>query len=104
MVQGWHEFGVIWTANTISFYADNTTFITNKCACANAANGNCGSTSGYYSRNPTNFQPWTPCAPFDRPFHIILNLAVGGGWPGNPTADTPFPQQLAIDWVRVTAL
>ena len=38
---------------------------------------------------------------FDHPFFIILNLAVGGGWPGYPTSDTVFPQQYLIDYVRV---
>jgi beta-glucanase (GH16 family) len=38
---------------------------------------------------------------FDHPFHIILNLAVGGDWPGPPTKDTAFPQEMLIDYVRV---
>ena len=40
-------------------------------------------------------------APFDQPFHLVLNLAVGGGWPGPPDDKTVFPQRLTIDWVRV---
>jgi beta-glucanase (GH16 family) len=39
--------------------------------------------------------------PFDKPFFIILNLAVGGNWPGDPVASTPFPAQLRVDYVRV---
>lgn len=38
---------------------------------------------------------------YDRPFFIILNLAVGGTWPGDPDAGTPFPQTMLIDYVRV---
>ncbi len=38
---------------------------------------------------------------FDKPMHIILNTAVGGDWPGNPDASTPFPQYFFIDYVRV---
>ena len=38
---------------------------------------------------------------FDHPFNVILNLAVGGGWPGNPDANTSFPQQMLVDYVRV---
>jgi beta-glucanase (GH16 family) len=38
---------------------------------------------------------------FDHPFYIILNLAVGGGWPGYPDSTTIFPQQLQVDYVRV---
>jgi beta-glucanase (GH16 family) len=38
---------------------------------------------------------------FDHPFFIILNLAVGGGWPGYPDESTVFPQYLRVDYVRV---
>jgi beta-glucanase (GH16 family) len=40
--------------------------------------------------------------PFDSgPGFIILNLAVGGDWPGSPDAGTPFPSQMLVDYVRV---
>jgi beta-glucanase (GH16 family) len=38
---------------------------------------------------------------FNHPFFIILNLAVGGNWPGYPDETTIFPQQLQVDYVRV---
>ncbi|MBE0637448.1 MAG: glycoside hydrolase family 16 protein [Bacteroidales bacterium] len=38
---------------------------------------------------------------FQNNFFIILNLAVGGNWPGPPNASTEFPQTMQIDWVRV---
>ncbi len=41
--------------------------------------------------------PWI----FDHPFYIILNLAVGGDWPGPPDAATPFPSRMLVDYVRV---
>ena len=40
-------------------------------------------------------------APFDQEFHMILNLAVGGGFVGNPDSQTKFPRQFLIDYVRV---
>jgi hypothetical protein len=40
-------------------------------------------------------------APFDQPFHMLLNVAVGGNWPGNPNGSTQFPQVMEIDYVRV---
>ena len=40
-------------------------------------------------------------APFDKPFHMLLNLAVGGNLPGSPDGSTVFPQEFVIDWVRV---
>lgn len=38
---------------------------------------------------------------YDHPFFILMNLAVGGNWPGNPDASTNFPQELVVDYVRV---
>ncbi|MDP3738795.1 MAG: glycoside hydrolase family 16 protein [Hyphomonadaceae bacterium] len=40
-------------------------------------------------------------APFDRPFYIVLNLGIGGDWPGPPDANTVFPSTMLVDWVRV---
>ncbi|HEY3968404.1 MAG TPA: glycoside hydrolase family 16 protein [Planctomycetaceae bacterium] len=40
-------------------------------------------------------------APFDQRFHMILNLAIGGGFVGNPDATTQFPRQYLVDYVRV---
>lgn len=38
---------------------------------------------------------------FHKPFYMILNVAVGGDWPGSPTAATEFPTQMQVDYVRV---
>ncbi len=38
---------------------------------------------------------------FDHPFFMILNVAVGGEWPGYPDGSTQFPQQMLVDYVRV---
>jgi beta-glucanase (GH16 family) len=40
-------------------------------------------------------------APFDQRFHLLINMAVGGNWPGSPDATTQFPQKLEVDYVRV---
>lgn len=40
-------------------------------------------------------------APFNERFHLILNVAVGGNWPGSPNKETVFPQQMLVDWVKV---
>jgi beta-glucanase (GH16 family) len=42
--------------------------------------------------------PWV----FDNPFFLILNVAVGGNFPGAPDASTVFPQQMMVDYVRVS--
>ncbi len=39
--------------------------------------------------------------PFDNRFFLILNVAVGGNWPGSPDASTVFPQVMIVDYVRV---
>jgi beta-glucanase (GH16 family) len=38
---------------------------------------------------------------FDKSFFIILNVAVGGNYVGFPTSQTPFPQTMLVDYVRV---
>jgi beta-glucanase (GH16 family) len=42
-----------------------------------------------------------PFSEFHQPFYMLINLAVGGEWPGPPDGTTVFPQYLYIDWVRV---
>jgi beta-glucanase (GH16 family) len=39
--------------------------------------------------------------PFDKPFFFVMNVAVGGYWPGNPDSSTIFPQRMIVDYVRV---
>ncbi|MBP8959567.1 MAG: glycoside hydrolase family 16 protein [Bacteroidales bacterium] len=38
---------------------------------------------------------------FHAPFYMLLNLAIGGAWPGNPDPTTVFPDTVFVDWVRV---
>lgn len=39
---------------------------------------------------------------FDKPFFLLLNVAVGGRWPGPVSPDTAFPATMVIDWIKVT--
>lgn len=73
---GFHLFGVIWTPQLIKFYVDSTI---------------------YYQ---IDISPAWMSA-FQNKFFIILNLAVGGNWPGNPNSTTVFPQTMLVDYVRV---
>jgi beta-glucanase (GH16 family) len=52
-----------------------------------------------YVNEGTGWEAW----PYDHPFHLVLNLAVGGMWgrAGGPIDDTIFPIRLEIDYVRV---
>jgi beta-glucanase (GH16 family) len=54
----------------------------------------------YQTRRPVDLPPGAKWV-YDHPFFIILNLAVGGNWPGNPDATTTFPQEMLVDYVRV---
>lgn len=47
----------------------------------------------------TGGDPWV----FDKPFFMILNVAVGGQWPGYPDGSTQLPQQMKVDWIRVSS-
>lgn len=50
-----------------------------------------------FTNEGTGYKTW----PFDKPFHILLNLAVGGNWGGTKGIDNAiFPQQFVIDYVR----
>ncbi|MFF9061084.1 ricin-type beta-trefoil lectin domain protein [Streptomyces sp. NPDC101213] len=74
-----HTFAVDWSPNAITWSVDGTV---------------------YQRRTPADLggRQWV----FDKPFFLILNLAVGGYWPGDPDGSTAFPQQLLVDHVRVS--
>ncbi len=74
-----HIYAVEWTTNQIKWFLDDQQFFT-----ATPANLPGGSTWVF-----TNSQ------------FVILNVAVGGNWPGNPDGTTVFPQQMLVDYVRV---
>ncbi|AXQ53605.1 hydrolase [Streptomyces sp. SCA2-2] len=76
---GFHTFAVDWAPDRISWSVDGQV---------------------YQTRTPadTGGNPWV----FNKPFFLILNLAVGGDWPGPPDGNTTFPQELVVDYVRVT--
>lgn len=74
-----HVYAVEWEPNAIRFYVDDDLYVT---------------------RTRADLHPgwkWV----FDHPFFLLLNLAVGGDWPGNPDATTVFPQTMQVDYVRV---
>jgi len=56
----------------------------------------------YGTRTPADIpadETWV----FDHDFFLLLNVAVGGAWPGDPDGSTPFPAEMLVDWVRVEA-
>jgi len=74
-----HLYAVEWEPGTIRFYVDTNLYAT--------------FTSSQWPAGGA----WV----FDHPFFIILNVAVGGSWPGSPDSTTVFPQQMLVDYVRV---
>ncbi len=54
----------------------------------------------YATRTPADIPPGEAWV-FDHDFFILLNVAVGGTWPGDPDASTRFPAEMLVDWVRV---
>lgn len=79
LADDFHIYGVEWEPNVIRWYLDGVLYFT-----ATPANVPEGKT-------------WV----FNKPFHMLLNVAVGGNWPGNPDSTTVFPQTMQVDWVRV---
>ncbi|MEP6923638.1 MAG: glycoside hydrolase family 16 protein [Pyrinomonadaceae bacterium] len=77
-----HIYKVEWEPNVIRWYVD----------------GNL-----YQTRTPSSLPAGTNWV-YDHPFFLILNVAVGGGWPGNPDQTTVFPQAMMVDYVRVYKL
>jgi beta-glucanase (GH16 family) len=74
-----HIFAVEWEPQEIRFYVDENLYAT---------------------RRPSDLPAGSHWV-YDHPFFILLNLAVGGNWPGNPDSTTEFPQRMYIDYVRV---
>jgi beta-glucanase (GH16 family) len=74
-----HLYAVEWEAGVVRFYVD-----TNLYATFTQAQWPAGGS-------------WV----FDHPFFLLLNVAVGGNWPGSPDSTTVFPQQMLVDYVRV---
>ncbi len=74
---GFHRFGIEWSPNKVNFYVDNVL---------------------YNQITPEDVTgPWV----FDKPFFILINLAVGGTFVGSPNSETVFPQTMLVDYVRV---
>jgi beta-glucanase (GH16 family) len=77
-----HTFGILWSPKQIQYYVDSPTNI-------------------YATYTPSSL-PKGAIWPFDSgKFFFILNLAVGGSWPGSPDATSVFPQEMLVDYVRV---
>lgn len=79
LAAGYHVYGARWSPDKVVFTLDGVPYAQRKRTSLKAANH------------------WV----LNKPFYLILNLAVGGDWPGSPNASTPFPARMLVDWVKV---
>jgi len=79
---GFHVFAIEWRENSIEWFLDGEL---------------------YHQVRAEDLPPDTEWV-YDAPFFLLLNIAVGGRWPGSPDEHTKFPQTMLIDWVRVYEL
>jgi beta-glucanase (GH16 family) len=77
-VTGFHDYTVEWDSLSMRFFMDGALYHTHYSSTANGS-----------------------IDEFSKPFFLLLNVAVGGNWPGYPNASTVFPVSMAIDFVRV---
>ncbi|HEY2933636.1 MAG TPA: glycoside hydrolase family 16 protein [Acidobacteriota bacterium] len=77
--ENFHTFAIEWFQDSVRFFVDGNLF---------------------YAVTPADL-PGGKSWVFNKPFFLLLNLAVGGSWPGNPDGTTVFPQTMTIDYIRV---
>ena len=75
---GYHMFAIEWSATRIDWFVDNIRYHTADISAANQSE-------------------------LRQPHYLLLNLAIGGGWPGSPDSTSIFPMKYYVDYVRVYA-
>lgn len=95
-IADFHTYAIEWGPGVIRWYVDEQLFSTKRFWWSSSKRGANG---GERPISEKELNPWP--APFDKPFHLILNLAVGGRFPGSPDKTTRFPAEMEIDYVRV---
>ena len=78
----YHVYAISWTPDSITFFVDE---------------------HAYYRTSIRELPSGTNWV-FNHPFFLLLNVAVGGGWPGDPNQTSTFPQNMLVDYVRVYAI
>ncbi|PKQ25065.1 MAG: beta-glucanase [Actinobacteria bacterium HGW-Actinobacteria-4] len=86
-----HTYAIEWAEGEIRWYVDDVHYATQR-------------QTGWFSQVADadgSRQNLTNGEPFDKRFHLLLNVAIGGAWPGNPDDSTELPVEMEIDFVRV---
>lgn len=79
LASGFHTYAIKWSRDSITWMVDG---------------------NPYATATPGDLPPGAKWV-YNRPFHLLLNLAVGGAWAGPPNASTHFPATMLVDWIRV---
>lgn len=86
-VHDYHVYAIEWEPGEIRWYVDDVNYFTLR---------------DWFSKSGTNVADYTNPAPFDVPFYILLNVAVGGNFdPDAIIKDESFPGIMTVDYVRV---
>lgn len=83
-ISEWHTYAIEWTPRRIAWFVDDSLYQVQ---------------TAWY----TGTKKDSTTAPFDRPFYLVMNLAVGGRFLGSPDSTTTFPGEMQVDWVRAYA-
>jgi beta-glucanase (GH16 family) len=79
VANNYHVYAIEWTANGVNWFVDGVKFY------------------GVTKAQVQTYGNWV----FDQPMFLLLNVAVGGNWPGNPDGSSIFPQRMYVDYIKV---
>ncbi|MEK4326342.1 carbohydrate binding domain-containing protein [Paenibacillus sp. FSL R7-0312] len=88
-IEDYHTYSIEWEPGEIRWYVDGVLYSTK---------------NDWYSKSSGQPAMNAYPAPFNQRFHLLMNLAVGGNFDGNPTEETVFPSSMEIDYVRIYEL
>ncbi|WP_342478945.1 carbohydrate binding domain-containing protein [Paenibacillus sp. FSL H7-0350] len=88
-IEEFHTYSIEWEPGEIRWYVDGVLYSTK---------------NDWYSKSSGQPAMNAYPAPFNQKFHLLMNLAVGGNFDGNPTEETVFPSSMEIDYVRIYEL
>ncbi|WP_347330722.1 glycoside hydrolase family 16 protein [Marinimicrobium locisalis] len=90
--ENFHTYALEWEEGEMRWYVNDVHFATQTSD---------GWYNVYWDGEEAGFKVGEGAAPFNERFHLLLNVAVGGEWPGAPNEQTSFPQEMIVDYVRV---
>ena len=94
-IADFHVYGLEWTPGEIRWSIDGKEYAKRSFWWSSSKRMD---NKGARPANEKELNPWP--APFDQPFYLIMNIAVGGGFAGNPDKSTEFPVEMVVDYVR----